>query len=44
LLIFALVGVVFGYVLLDFFRSTHKKLEKVLSASFTESDKEEEKH
>ncbi|MDD1770297.1 MAG: cation:proton antiporter [Methanomassiliicoccales archaeon] len=43
-IVFVLVGVVFGYLLLDFFRSTHNKMQKALSASFTESDKEEEKH
>jgi len=39
--IFVLIGAIFGYTLLGFFRSTHKKMQTVLSSSFVEEEKEE---
>jgi CPA2 family monovalent cation:H+ antiporter-2 len=40
--IFLLIGVLFGYLLIDFFRSTYKRMQDALSTSFTESGKEEQ--
>ncbi|HVO77762.1 MAG TPA: cation:proton antiporter [Methanomassiliicoccales archaeon] len=42
LLIFALVGVLFGYMLLGYFRRTYKRMQKELSSSFIEDHKEQD--
>ncbi len=43
LLIFALVGVIFGYMLLGYFRGTYKRMQKELSSSFTKTEDDKEK-